>query len=182
MKYPGGHGALVFNDGGFEGIDGGEALLIFDVVEEGGVGEVAFAAVEGAVATASEGFDLVFDADGGGEAGEEDAAGFEEAEEVFEHGLEVGVVGGEVEDRVADDDVEGGVGEGEVFNRGQVEFFGWKIGDRLGMDVDGGDVVTFVDEVVDVATGAAAGVEDAHAGLDAASQDLVNQVNICVAQ
>ena len=72
--------------------------------EEGFVDAVAFDAVGGEVAAAGE--VLVGHADGGGEAAEEKAAGFEDSPEAVEHGVEVGVVAGEVEDGAAVDDVE----------------------------------------------------------------------------
>jgi len=94
----------------------------------------------------------------------------------------VGVVIGEVEDSVYDDEVEGLRGEGEVFDLFEAEFFSREVGDRLRFDVDGGDVVALTDQVVDVTAFAAAGVEDLHAGLYAATKHLIDEVDVCIAE
>ncbi len=118
--------------------------------------------------------DLMLDSDGGGEAREEDAAGFEFVPDACDHPLEMFVVFGEMEDGVDDDEVEGLRGEGEVFDFFEAEFFRREVRDRLSFDVDGGDVVALTDQVVDVTAFAAAGVEDFHAGPDAATEHLID--------
>lgn len=160
-------------------------MLLLEVVEEFGVGEVALASIEVAGEAAADGFDLVFDADGGGKAGEEDAARFDEAEEVFEHALEFFVVAGEMEDGVADDEVEGGVFEGHRADGFDAEvLFGQVRGelaefvDGVGIDVDRGDVEALGEEEADVAATAAAGIEDAHAGGDAAAHQHVEEIDV----
>ncbi len=124
----------------------------------------------------AEGLDLVFDADGGGEAGEEDAAGFEGAPELGEHGVEVGFVAGEMEDGVGDDEVEMVVGEGQSFDGFATEVDGIRLGG--GVLIDGEDLVSIGEEVREVASAAAAGVEDAHAGLEAAAQELIDEIDV----
>jgi hypothetical protein len=81
------------------------------VHEEGLVDAEALDAVGGAVTVAGE--VLVGHADGGGQAAEEEAVRPENAPEVFEHGVELGIVTGEVKDSAADDEVEGLVGVGD---------------------------------------------------------------------
>jgi len=136
---------------------------------------------------------LVGHADGGGEAAEEEAAGPENAPEVVEHGVEVSVVAGEVEDGAADDEVEGigWVGDGldgfdaevagrEVRGEGSGESAG--LGDGVGILVGGEDLVAFAEEVDEIASGTAAGIEDTHAGHDVAAQDLVEEVDVDLAE
>jgi len=136
---------------------------------------------------------LVGHADGGGEAAEEEAAGFEDAPETADHGVEVCVVAGEVEDRVAEDDVECGVGEGEGFDGFDAEVLGGEIGSERGGEraglrngfgvlVCGVDVVAFAEEVDEVAASTASGVEDAHAGRDVAAEELVEEIDVDVAE
>ena len=48
--------------------------------------------------------------------------------------------------------------------------------------VGGGDVVAASEEVDEVATAAAAGIDDVHAGCDAPAQELVEQVDVDVAE
>ena len=48
--------------------------------------------------------------------------------------------------------------------------------------IDGADVVALADEVTDIAAFATAGVEDFHAGLDAAPEHLIDEVDVGVAE
>jgi len=161
------------------------------VHEEGFVDAEALDAVGGEITVAGE--VLVGHADGGGEAAEEEAAGLEDAPEVFEHGVEVRVVAGEVEDGAADDEVEGFVGVGEGFDGFDAEVFRGEVGgeggderaglrDGFGILIGGEDLVAFAKEVDEVATGAAAGVEDSHAGHNVAAKKLVEEVDVDVAK
>jgi len=128
-------------------------------------------------------------ADGGGEAAEEKAAGLEDAPEIVQHGVEVRVVAGEVEDSAAKDDIEGGVGVGDGLDGFEAEIFCREIGgDGAGL-FDGGrifvrseDFVAFVEEIDEVASGAAAGVEDPHAGCDVAAKELIEEVDVNLAE
>ena len=155
--------------------------------EKGFVDAVEFDAVGGEVATA---FDvLVGHADGGGEAAEEEAAGFEDAPEVLQDRVELGVAAAEVEDAVAVDEVEEGVGEGHGLEWFDAEVVGGECGrkgggegagllDGCGVLVDGEDVAAFAEKIDEVAAGAAAGVEDAHAGDDVAAEEMVEEIDV----
>jgi hypothetical protein len=97
----------------------------------------------------------------------------------------VSVVSAEVEDGAAEDEVEGGVGVGDVFDGFDAEVVRGESGkecagvlDCCGILVRGEDLVAFTMEVDEVATGAAASVEDAHAGLDIAAEKLVEEINV----
>ena len=184
---PGGHAALVLDYGGFDGVDefgvegGGE------VHEERFVDAVEFDAVGGEVVAAGE--MVMGHADGGGEAAEEESAGLEDSPEILEHGVEVGFVAGEVEDGAAMDDVEGVVGECEGLERLDAEVGGGESGgekgsefaglpDGFGVVVVGKDFEAFAEEIDEVASGAAAGVEDGHAGEYVAAEEVVEEVDV----
>ncbi len=124
----------------------------------------------------------MLDSDGGGEAAEEDSAGAKLVKDAGEHGFEMGFVVGEMEDGARDDEIERSIGEGHGLDGFAAEFFRGKAGDPLGILIDGADVVALADEVTDVAAFAAAGVEDFHAGLDAAAEQLIDEVDVGVAE
>jgi hypothetical protein len=105
----------------------------------------------------------------------------------------VRVVTGEVEDGAADDEVEGvvGVGDGldgfdtEVFRRemrgeGGDESAGLR--DGFGTLIGAEDLVAFAEEVDEIAAGTASGVEDSHAGHDVAAKELVEEVDVDLAE
>jgi hypothetical protein len=157
------------------------------VHEEGFVDAVALDAVGGEVAVAGE--VLVGHADGGGETAEEEAIGLEDTPEVFEHGVEVRIVAGEVEDGAADDDVKSvvGVGEGldgfdaEVFRgemRGESGDESAGLSDGFGILIGAKDLVALAEEVDEIAADTAPGVEDSHAGDDVAAKDLIEEVDV----
>jgi hypothetical protein len=128
-------------------------------------------------------------ADGRGESAEEQAAGFQDSPKVLQHRVEVVIVAGEVENCAAEDDVERCVGEGQVLDGFDAKVFcgeGW--GERCGESsgllngcwvlVDGGDITAFAEKVDEVATRAAAGIEDSHAGGNVAADELVEEVDV----
>ena len=59
---------------------------------------------------------------------------------------------------------------------------GLDVSDGVGVGVDGGDVVALAEKIDEVAAGAAASVEDAHAGSDVAAEQLVEEVDVEVAE
>ena len=81
------------------------------VVEEFGIDEEAIGAVGEKIAAAADLLDLVLDSDRGGEAAEEDSAGAKLVENVGEHGFEVALIVGEMEDGVRDDEIERRIGK-----------------------------------------------------------------------
>ena len=132
---------------------------------------------------------LVRHADDGGEAAEEETAGFEDAPEALKHRVEVLVVAGEVEDGVAENYVEGGGGEGQGIDGFEVEVICGEVGGEGADLCDGGrivvcgkDFVAFIEKVNEIAAPAAAGVEDAHAGGDVAAKELVEEVDVDLAE
>jgi hypothetical protein len=157
------------------------------VHEEGFVDAVEFDAVGSEVAAALE--VLVRHADGGGETAEEETAGFEDAPEALEDCVEMGFVSGEVEDGVAVNEVEEGVREGCGFEWFGAEVVCWEMrresgGEGAGL-LDGGwvmvdseDLVAFAEEIDEIAAGAAAGIEDTHAGDDVAAEEMVEEIDV----
>jgi hypothetical protein len=157
------------------------------VHEEGFVDTVALDAVGGEVVVASE--VPVGHADGGGETAEEEAPGLKYAPEVFEHGVEVRVVAGEVEDGAADDEVEGVVGVGDGLDGFDAKVFRGKMGgeggdespglrDGFGILVGAEDLIAFAEEVDEIAAGTAARVENSHALHDVAAQELIEEIDV----
>jgi hypothetical protein len=184
---PGGHAALVLDDGGFDGVDELAAQLRGEAHEEGFVDAVTLGAVGREEAAAFDG--MVSHADSRGQAAEEEAAGLEHAPKAVQHGEEVGIVAGEVEDGVAEDDVEGGVGEGDRLYEFVAQIFDGEVGDEGGCEGAGlrdrfrvfvyaEDFVTVAEEIDEVAAGATACVEDSHAGDDVSTEELVEEVDV----
>ncbi len=178
---------MVLDHSGLDWVDELAVELCGELHEEGFVDAEAFVSVGREVAMTGE--VTVRQTDGGGEAAEEEASGFQDSPEVLQHGVKVFVVAGEVEDCAAEDDVEGRVGEGHALDGFDAEVFcgqGW--GERCGESpglldgcrvlVDGEDVVAFAEKIDEVATGAAAGIEDSHAGGNVAAEELVEEVDV----
>ena len=98
-----------------------------------------------------------------------------------------------MEDGVSEDDIEAGVGKGHGLDGFEAEVSGRKVrsemvgegangGDGVWAGIDGGEVEVLAQEIDEVAAGAAAGVEDAHAGADVAAEELVEEVDVDVAE
>lgn len=190
---PGSHGALVLDEGGFDGVEEVCAEFAGEREQQGFIDEVAFGAIGEQVVASGDVYELGFDADGGGKAAEEEAIGLECAPGAQEHGAEVFVVAGEVEHGAAEDDVGEGGWEGETLQRFGAEVGGGQGGRELRgesadvihglrVGVRGEDFVALAEQVDEVATGAAAGIEDAHAGDDAAAQKLIEEIDIDLAE
>lgn len=178
---------MILDDGGLKRVDE-DRIEFFGQVEEhvfideepsGAVGEQKDVADEA----------LKIHANAGAEAGEEQAAGAEDAPELREHGAELVFVAGEVQDRGAEHGVERCVGERQVLNGGDAEVFSGQAGvqrlgesadvvDTRGIGIDGEDPDAFAEQMDEVATVAAAGIENAHGGGEIAAQDLIEDVDI----
>jgi len=128
-------------------------------------------------------------ADRGCEAAEEEPAGLQNAPGSQQHGFEVRVVAGEMEDSAADDHVGTGNVERHMFDGFEAKIRRWKRGrehagegadaiDGLRVGVRGENFVTFPQEIDKVSTGAASGVQDSHSGRDTAFQKLVEKIDV----
>jgi hypothetical protein len=184
---PGGHRATILDHGSFDGIDELGVQFFREGHQEGLVDAEAFDTVGGQVVVAGE--VLVSHADGGGETTEEEAARFKNSPEVVEHGVEVSVVTGEVEDGAAENQIEGGVWIGDGFDGFDAEVFSGKLGregggegaslcDRVGVLIGREDLIAFAEEIDEIAAGATACVEHAHARVDVVAEDLIEEVDI----
>ena len=180
--------------GDFRGVEAGfgeEAFGVIDGVDAGGFevdtgesggGEFGFIVrfFEGAGDAADPEFDVAFEF-GGDFAADDDiadgeaAAGFEDAEGFAEDAV---FVGGEVDDAVGNDDVDGVIGEGDVFDFALEEFDVLDAGFLLIVAGEGEHVVGHVETVglaggadaaggeKDVDTAAGAEIENGFAGLE----------------
>lgn len=184
---------MVLNDCSFEGIDQDAVQFVGGAVQERFVGEVTLRAIGQQVAPSGNLLDAVFHPDGGSQSREEEPAGFEDAPEFAKHGGELLVLEGEVQDRAAEDHVGESIVEGHRFygrdvevGCGQIRRKGRRqsadLRDGVWIGVDTEDLVSLLEQVDQVPTGTASGVEHAHAGGDTSAQQLVKEVNIDVAE
>ena len=131
--------------------------------------------------------------DAGTDAGEEHSARPQHAPEFSKHRAEVAFIAGEVKYGVAEDDVGEGIGEGHLLDCAGLEIFGRQggrehrgkladVGDPFGVAIEGEDLAALAQQVDEVATVAAAGVEDPHAGLNIAAQNLIEDIDIDLAE
>ncbi len=172
---------MIFNYGGFDRVEELCVETVSDVVEEPGIHQESIRPIGEKEAAAGDWLDLVLNSNRRGEAAEEDATGLELVPDMRQHGFEMGVVMGEMEDGAGDDEVEGTVRERHRLDGLAVEVLWRKVGDRLGLLIDGAHIVALVDKVADVAALAAAGVKDFHARLDATTEHLIDQVDVGIA-
>src|SRR5258708_34774838 len=155
--------------------------------EKSFVDEVALDTVGGEEAAAVDA--PVLHANGGGEAAEEEATGFQDSPDVAQHSGEVLVVAREVEHGTAEHDVGEGVREGHRFDGLDAEVV-WRNGrdqrcgegadalDGSRVFIDAEDLVSLAQKVDEVATEATADIEDAHAGRYAAALELIEEVDV----
>ena len=118
---PGGHAAIVLDDGGFEWVDLDGIQFFGEAEEHWLVDQIPLGAVGDEEDVAAE--ELEVHADARAETTEQHAAGFENTPEFGKHGAEVMVVAGEVEYGVAEDDVGCGVRERHVLDLTDLEVF-----------------------------------------------------------
>ena len=98
-----------------------------------------------------------------------------------------------MEDGIANDHIRAAIFEGQIFDRSEPEVRlrkGWRElpGERtnaidgLLVRVRGVHLITFSQEVDDVASRAAAGIEDSHSRCDTALQQLVEKIDVDLAE
>jgi hypothetical protein len=111
----------------------------------------------------------------------------------MQHGLEVRVVAREMEDGVADDHIRARIVERHTFDGFDSEIRLWKCGRKdpgeganaihgLWVRVRRVNFVAFPQEVDEVSTGTASGVQYAHSGGDAAFQKLIEKIDVDLAE
>jgi len=105
----------------------------------------------------------------------------------------MGFVAGEMQDRVAEDDVGALAGKRHLIDGAGLEVFCRQAGierlreladvaDSGGISVEGEDFASLAKKVDEIATVAATGVEDAHGGGDVAAQELIEDVDVDLAE
>jgi hypothetical protein len=101
----------------------------------------------------------------------------------------VSFVAGEVKHGVAEDDIDKGVGKGHVLDEADLEILSGESGfegggeftdvvDGVGVFVEGKDLAALAEKMDEIASVAAAGVEEAHFVSDVAAQELIEDVDI----
>jgi hypothetical protein len=133
--------------------------------------------------------DLIFHSNGRREAAEKQAVRFQYPPSALQHGGKVIIIAREVEYGATNDHIGEMVREGHSFQRLRPEVV-WR--QRWGetarglhgpwVRVDAEDLVSRGKKVVKISTETAARIEDLHAGHDAAAQDLIEQVDIDLAE
>jgi hypothetical protein len=179
---PGGHAAAALDDGGFEGIDQFGVSLASEGEEHGFIDKEPPGGSDAVDAVAER---LEVHADAGGETAEEESAGTQYAPEFAEHGVEVLAGAGKVQDGATEDDVGDGVGEWHLLDGSDAEVLRgcWVreityLVHSLGIGVDGEYFGALAQQVDEIASGAAACVEDAHGGRDVAAKNLIEEIDV----
>jgi hypothetical protein len=133
--------------------------------------------------------DLVFDPDARGEPAKEKTAGPKRSPGALQHGVEVLIIAREVENGTAQDAIRAGVGESHAFDSFDAKVGGGKGVRKVAHRRDGArvgvrpkHVVALIQEIDKITSEAAAGVENGHAGHDAAAKDLVKEVDVYLAE
>lgn len=135
----------------------------------------------------------MFHSNGRGEAAEEETAWFQDAPSALQHGAKVIVIFGEVEYGVAYDYVGKSVWEGGLFKFFGAKAFGGErrreecgqmthLFDGVWIGVRGEDLVAFLKEIDQISAGSAACIEDAHSRRDAAAEELIEEVDVNLAE
>ena len=144
-------------------------------LEQRFVHQIPLRTIRRPVAASLDVFHLALHADRGSEAAEEEPAGFQDPPRSVQHGLEVRVVAGEMEDGVADDHIRAGIVERHMFDGFDSKIRLRKRGREhpgeganaihgLRVRVRGVNFVPFPQEVDEVSTGTASGVQYSHSG------------------
>lgn len=118
---PGGHAAVVLDDGGLEGIDEDSVEFVGEVKEHVFIDKEPLLAVGHLEEIALKAWKV--HADAGGEAAEKKTAAPQDSPEFGEHGAELVFVAGEMEDGGADDGIHAGIGKRHLFDEGDLKIF-----------------------------------------------------------
>ena len=129
----------------------------------------------------------------GTQAAEEHAARLQYSPQLRQHRAEVPVIASKVKHGIAEHHIRKPVGKRHIVERAHLEVLreqsGLKRGGQLadvlharGILVDREDLATFAQQVNEVAPVSASGVKHAHAGLNVAAQDLIEDIDIDLAE
>lgn len=137
--------------------------------------------------------DHAFHSNRGCEAGDEETARFQDTPRAAHHGSKAIVVAREVEDGAGDHDIGEGTREGHLFDGFHAKVAGRERrrercgeaayglhGLRIGIDAK--NLITFAEEIDEVAAGTTSSIEDPHPRHDAAAEELIEEVDIDLAE
>lgn len=193
METPGRHGPEVLYIGGLHRLRQASAEPVCPGKQTGLIGEKALGAVRQAVTPVRNRLHTGFDTDAGCEPREEEAARPEHAPHLLEHAAEVPLVGREVQDRATEDRVHALACERKRLYGGYLEVLGRELRREVarevayarnctGISVHPEDLESMLEEVDQVASSAAACVEDGAHGVEAALEELVEQIDVYLSE
>ncbi len=191
--YPCRHRPLILDDRGLQGIQERATELTRQRHEQGLIDQVTIRAIGQPASAARDRLHTILDADGRGQAAEQHAAGRDGPPRAAHHRVEARVVFGEMQHGTADHDVGEAGRERHALDRLGAEVVGRQLRrQRRGQPADrvhrsrvgiaAVDVEALAEEIHEIAAAAAAGVKDAHATLDAPAQQLIEQIDVNVAE
>src|ERR1017187_5663823 len=187
--HPRGHAALMAHHGGLQRVDQPPAQLFRELVQKLRVHQVALRAVGQHAAPSADAPHLVFHANRGGEAAEEESARLQNPPGAAQHGEKLVVSARKVEHRATQHHVRKRARKGHLFDGFHAEVAGWKqrcqgcrqaacVLHGPGIGVGAEDVVPLPEKVDQVAAGPAPRVQNPHPARDPAAQKLVEQVDV----
>jgi hypothetical protein len=180
---------LILNDGSLQGVGQLPAEFCGKPGEKGLVDQIALGAVGQPEAPPLDTSNLVFHSDRGRETAEEQPVRLQDAPGSAQHGIKVIVVTCEVEDGAADHYVGKMIREGHMFERlyskivrRQRSGEAARGRNRLRIQIDAETFIPRGEKVVKVSPEPAARIEDFHAGPDTAAKELIEQIDIDLAE
>jgi hypothetical protein len=190
---PGCHGALILHDGGFYRIEELPAPFDGEPMQQSLIHQISLRTVGQQKSAFSGAANLPFDADGRCQPAKEESSRSERAPCTAQHGFEVIVVLREVEYGAAQYHIRKAVREGHRFQGfdskvafGELRRQGRRetahAPDGVWIGIHAEDFVPFPQEVKQIASFPAAGVQDAHAWRDTAAEKLVEEIDIDTAE
>jgi hypothetical protein len=184
---------LVLNDGRLQGVGQLPAEIFGKADQKRFVDQIAFGTVGQSESPADKTPDLVFHSNRGCKTAEHEAARFQDPPSAAQHSVKLIVITREVKYSAADNHVGKMIREGHMFqglspkvvcgdSRRDGSGKSARGRDGLRVRIDAKNLVPRSEEVMHIATETAARIEDFHAGHDAAAQELIEQVDIDLAE
>lgn len=184
---PGGHAAIVLHEGGFQRIDEDSVELICEAQQRRLIHKKPFRTIGNAIDISPQLFKV--HANAGTQTAEEHSAGFDHAPEFFEHSQKVLIVARKVQYGGAEHHIGKTLREGHLFDPSDLKIFAGQsrakrsrkltyVLNRGGFFVDSEDVASAAQQVDQVATITASGIEHDHSGRNVAAQNLIEEVDV----
>ena len=180
---------MILHDRSLKGIGPFGVAFCGELIEQGFIDQIAFGAIGQEESPTVNLVELVLDADRRSEAAKEETSGGENSPGGAKQSGEVCVVACKVEHGAADDQVGERVWERQCFDRLAMEIACGQIGSedrgevacacyRFRVFIGGEHFEALLQKVNEIAPATAAGVEDTHAGRDAATEYLVEEIDV----